>query len=119
LFQTLAILNLQKRMFFLETSGSPSSVGIGWTATEIIRASPRQVHDNELKQLKDEISAKNSQLKELRQAADWISGWFFFFELSGDLKKNWGEFGTDFQVTKGVAFVCGPGSFEWVGSTWV
>lgn len=31
---------------------------------------PRQVHDNELKQLKDEISAKDSQLKELRQAAD-------------------------------------------------
>ena len=123
LFQTLAILNLQKRMmiqtytYFLETGGSPSSVGIGWTASEIIRASPRQVHDNELKQLKDEISAKNSQLKELKQAADWISGWFFF-ETSGDLsilRRVWDRFSGDF----GVAFVCGPGSFEWVGSTWV
>ena len=103
--------------FFLETGGSPSSVGIGWTASEIIRASPRQVHDNELKQLKDEISAKNSQLKELKQAADWISGWFFF-ETSGDLsilRRVWDRFSGDF----GVAFVCGPGSFEWVGSTWV
>jgi hypothetical protein len=101
LFQTLAILNLQKRMFFLETSGSPSSVGIGWTATEIIRASPRQVHDNELKQLKDEISAKNSQLKELRQAADWISGWFFFLNSVETWKKIEASLGQIFRWPKG------------------
>lgn len=31
-----------------------------------------EVHDNELKQLKDEISSKNSQLKELRQAQHFL-----------------------------------------------
>lgn len=31
-----------------------------------------EVHDNELKELKDEISAKNSQLKELRQAQHFL-----------------------------------------------
>ena len=61
-------------------------------------AKPRQVHDNELKQLKDEISAKNSQLKELRQAADGIflgDGFLvetcFFF-----LRRVWERFSGDF-----------------------